>query len=489
VVAKVVRKVKPPLLNGVIDTVREQQLFTPGQHLLVAVSGGPDSVALLSVLARLAPAWRLKLTAVHFNYRLRGSESDGDEAFVSALCRERGIALLIRRPTLVKGRQQSSLQALARDARYAAMKSIAFEIGADRIVVGHTANDQAETMLMWMLRGAGLTGLAGMPFIREALIIRPLLAVSRKEILEYLAQEGLEYRQDSSNESARYRRNRIRRELVPVMEQIAPATVRLLQRQANLLREDERYLEQVVRELYASIVRRDAGGGQRFDRQAFAAIPVALQRRIVRMVLRAADPKGRASSAQVVEDVQQFCLTAVQGARLLLRQVELTREGDAIRIDQRGQRRSGRVTGSAGAVEAEIPMAIPSTVYWPGTRQKIHVQVMTRQAAESLLRSPAADCAVFDADRLSEPLALRSWRVGDRFCPSGMKGKRKKLQDLFTDMKVGRQERKRIPLLVAPEGILWVVGRRQDERFLVRESSVRCLVATVKPGIESEGAT
>jgi tRNA(Ile)-lysidine synthase len=479
---------RPTLLDQVIRTVREHQLFLPGHHLLVAVSGGPDSIALLSILARMAPAWRLTLVAVHFNYQLRGTESDGDETFVSALCRERRIPLLIRRPTLVKEKQQSSLQALARDARYAAMKSIAHEIGADRIVVGHTANDQAETVLMWMLRGAGLTGLSGMPFIREALIVRPLLAVSREEILEYLKTEGIQYRKDSSNESARYRRNRIRRELVPVMEQIAPATIRLLQRQANLLREDDLYLEQVVLELYSSLVSRDAEGAQRFDRQAFAAIPGALQRRIVRLMLRKDDPKKRASSARSVDDVRKFALTATQGAGLVLRQIELTREGDAIRISLRGTKRSGLVIPIEVAEQHELPMPIPSTVYWPGTRQEIQVQVVVREAAEAFLKMPAANCAVFDADRVSEPLVVRSWRHGDRFYPCGMKGKSKKLQDLFTDMKVDRQERKSIPLLAAPEGILWVIGRRQDERFLIRGSALRCLVATVKPGSVSKGA-
>jgi tRNA(Ile)-lysidine synthase len=480
-------RVGPTLLDHVIRTVREQQLFVPGHHLLVAVSGGPDSVALLSLLVRMAPAWRLTLVAVHFNYQLRGTESDGDEAFVSTLCRERGILLLIRRPTLAKGKRQSSLQALARDARYTAMKSIAHEIGADRIVVGHTANDQAETVLMWMLRGAGLTGLSGMPFIREALIVRPLLSVSREQILEYLKAEGIQYRKDSSNESANYRRNRIRRELVPVMEQIAPATIRLLQRQANLLREDDLYLEQVVRELYSSLVSRDAGGVQKFDRQAFAAIPGALQRRIVRLVLRKAEPKERASSARSVEDVRKFFLTAAQRARLILRQVELTREGDTVRIRLRGPKRSGQVISSEGAVQHELSIPIPSTVYWPGTRQEIQVQVMAREAAESFFKMPAVNCAVFDADRVLEPLVVRSWRPGDRFYPCGMKGKSKKLQDLFTDMKVERQERKLIPLLAAPEGILWVIGRRQDERFLVRGSTSRCLVAIVKPGFVSKG--
>jgi tRNA(Ile)-lysidine synthase len=427
--------------------------------------------------------WRLKLTAIHFNYRLRGRESDGDEAFVSTFCRERRVPLIVQRPTLVKRRRAASMQALARDARYGAMKSLARELGADRIVTGHTANDHAETMLMWMLRGTGLTGLAGMPFVREGLIVRPLLATTREEVLEYLKQEGLSSRQDSSNETSRYRRNRIRRELLPVMAQIAPAIVRLLERQADLLGEDERYLEQVVDQLYHSTVSLDSIGRQGLDWRAFAALPVALQRRLVRRVLKATDTEGRASSLRVVENVRCFVLTGAQGARLSLRQADVARDRERILISQRGRM-------FPDVIDTHVrTLAIPSSVYWPGTDQKIHVQVMTRQAAESLVGSPVADCVLFDADRLSEPLVVRSWQAGDRFCPSGMKGKRKKLQDLFTDMKVGRQERKRIPLLVAPEGILWVVGWRQDERFLVRESSSRCLVATVEPGSLSEGAT
>ena len=149
---------RPTLLDRVVRTIQERRLFGPGQHLLLAVSGGPDSIALLSLLAALAPSWRLKLTVIHFNYGLRGSESDGDEAFVSSFCQARNIPLVVRRPVLSKQPRASSLQQLARWARYEAMKSLAHELHADRIVTGHTANDQAETMLMWMLRGAGLTG-------------------------------------------------------------------------------------------------------------------------------------------------------------------------------------------------------------------------------------------------------------------------------------------------------------------------------------------
>ena len=235
--------VRPALLAHLVRTVRQQQLFVPGHHLLVAVSGGPDSIALLSLLHSLARSWRLTLTVVHCNYGLRGAESDGDESFVNIFCRERQLPLVIHRPVLVKRRQRSSLQAAARDARYAFMKQLAHEVGADRIAVGHTANDQAETVLMWLLRGAGITGLGGMPYAREDRIIRPLLAATREEVVAYLNDEGLTYRRDSSNEKPLYHRNRIRKELLPVITRLAPAAVRVLQRQADIFREDEQYLE------------------------------------------------------------------------------------------------------------------------------------------------------------------------------------------------------------------------------------------------------
>ena len=234
---------RPVLLAQLVRTVRQHQLFVSGHHVVVAVSGGPDSIALLSLLHRLAPSWRLTLTVAHCNYGLRGGESDADESFVSTFCRERQLNLVVHRPSLVKRRQRSSLQAAAREARYDFMKQLANELGADRIAVGHTANDQAETVLMWLLRGAGMTGLAGMPYAREDRIIRPLLAATREEVLAYLDHEGLTYRRDSSNEKPLYHRNRIRKELFPVLTQLAPAAVRVLRRQADLLREDEHFLE------------------------------------------------------------------------------------------------------------------------------------------------------------------------------------------------------------------------------------------------------
>jgi tRNA(Ile)-lysidine synthase len=474
--------VRPALLAHLVRTVRQQQMFAPGHHLLVAVSGGPDSVALLSLLHRLVRSWRLTLTTVHCNYGLRGAESDDDESFVGSFCRERQLPLVVHRPMLVKRRQRSSLQATARDARYDYMKQLAREVGADRIAVGHTANDQAETVLMWLLRGAGMTGLAGMPYVREDRIIRPLLAATREEVLAYLNYEGLTYRRDSSNEKPIYHRNRIRKELLPVITRLAPAAVRVLQRQADVFREDEQYLEQVTRTLVGVLVSQDSGGVQRVDLQAFFELSVALQRRLIRTILRTYDEEGRASSLRVVESVRHVLLKGRSGVRLTLKQVLVTLEQGAVRFSPCTGGDCSHQIDSEQEKKEMLAVQVPSTVSWARTNQQIHVQVTTRRTADELGRPPSQAVALFDADLFSEPLVVRAWQAGDRFFPHGMKGKSKKLQDFFTDRKVARRAREKVPLLVAPEGILWVVGMRQDERFVVRDGTARCLVVSVCNG-------
>ena len=470
---------RPTLLAQFVRTVRQHQLFVPGHHLLVAVSGGPDSIALLSLLHRLVPSWRLTLTVVHCNFGLRGAESDGDELFVNTFCQERQLNLVIHRPSLAKRRQGLSLQAAARDARYDFMKHIAHELGADRIAVGHTANDQAETVLMWLLRGAGMTGLAGMSYARKDGIIRPLLAASRKEVLAYLDHEGLTYRRDSSNEKPVYHRNRIRKELFPVLTQLAPTAVRVLQRQADLLREDEHFLEGVTGTLVKALVNCESHGVQRVDHRAFVELPVALQRRLIRSILRTYDEEGRASSFSVVESVRRVFLKEKSGARLPLKQVVVTLDQGVVRFSPGAGRDCSHPIDVEQNKSAVHMVSVPSMVSWAGTNQEIHVQRMTRGAADELGKVSSHGVALFDADLFSEPLVVRAWQAGDRFVPYGMKGKSKKVQDFFTDQKVARPGRAKVPLLVAPEGILWVVGMRQDERFAVRRGTTRCLVVSV----------
>ncbi len=475
------------LARRLIQTVARARLFERGQHLLVALSGGPDSTALVLLLHELSSAWRLTLTAVHFNYGLRGRESDDDEAFVVRLCGDLGIPLITRRIDLTDQRKRQSIQAAARDSRYRAMKAVAQGLSVNRVVLGHTADDQAETLLMWMLRGAGVTGMAGIPSQREGLFVRPLLSTTREEILAYLEAKRQPFRRDSSNDKPIYFRNRIRSELLPVVKRLAPAAVRVLQRQADVVAEEDRCLEQMAADLRATLIKAAGPGCHRLGREEFLALPCALQRRLIRLVLRGLHPRLQAPRFAIVEATVRFVRTADSGAELQLGIARLSRERDVIRIASLDRDRGGE-KGEAAPALVEIPIVVPSRTHWAGTGQQIHVQLLARRDAGRVLGDRDQHTAVFDADRVSEPLLLRNWRPGDRFYPSGMKGKSKKLQDFFTDVKLPRRERDFVPLLVTGRDIMWVIGIRQDERFTPRASTVRCLVAQAT-NQKSEGGT
>lgn len=476
------RRPWPPLLHRMVKTIRSRTLIEKGQHVLVAVSGGPDSVALLSLFHRLRSPWRLTVTAVHFNYGLRGPESDQDQAFVTELCSALDVPLYTRRLDLSCRPRGTSLQAEARELRYGALSSIAGECGADRIAVGHTADDQAETVLLWMLRGAGLTGLSGMAASRAGNIIRPLLESTRDEVLAYLAGERRAYREDSSNATLRYVRNQIRHGIMPALKQRFPSSVQALGRLADLCREDDRYLDFHVTELARRHVRAQ-GGGWVVERAFVHEQPLAVQRRLVRDLLRRCEHWRRAPGARTIDRVLHEIGTPKHAMSFTINGTRLVVEGDMILVAPPGRKEMSAQPSSAAA-EA---LAIPSEVVWTGTGQKIRVEEHARAGIVDATDDPHR--IVVDADRFSGPLVVRSWRHGERFYPRGMKGRSKKLQDFFTDLKVPAGDRRNIPLVAVPEGIVWIVGYRQDERWAVTEKTRHCLVLTASAKSHREGVS
>ena len=473
----------PPLLHHVVRTVRSRQLFQPGQHLLVAVSGGPDSVALLSLLHRLRSRWTLTLTAIHCNYGLRGDESEEDQRFVEALCHSLAVPLHVRRAHIQTDPRTASLQAEARDIRYRLMQEIRTMSGADRIAVGHTADDQAETVLLWMLRGAGLTGLSGMPAVRDDAVVRPLYETTRREILTYLRTAGVSYREDSSNAKPLYLRNRIRREVIPLLTQLVPSSSKALCRLADLCRADDHYLDQEVAVRTASAVKWDSTGAWTLDRRTLVDLPLSLQRRCLRLLLRRSDPEQRPPSFHRIEQVRRLASSPELGCRVDMQVGSIVVTMQELRfIPFPAGRRYDRQHWDADAPRTPIP--IPGELIWPGTGQRLQVQLQEYDRREPV---PGQDQILVDADRITHALTIRSWVPGDRFCPRGMGGHSKKLQDFFTDMKIPMARRDRVPLVVAPEGILWIVGYRQDERWVPTSLTTRCLVITVTPPPLTEG--
>jgi tRNA(Ile)-lysidine synthase len=479
------------LAHRVAETTRTQRLFQPGERILVALSGGPDSVTLLTLLAELAPTWKLGLSAIHINHGLRGQEAEEDARFAASLCAQLDIPFLLEHVTLTgpglhrKGRSpQGSLQERAREARYEVLARIASELDVDRIALGHTADDQAETLLMWMLRGAGMTGLAGIPPAREGRIVRPLLDITREEILDYLRTRGLAFRNDSSNTTPRYLRNRIRHELLPALKRFNPSVVQVLKRQADIFREDDRYLQQQVI-LHLAQLTQDKGDGEELllDRAGFLALPLALQRRVMRMLIRQLSGIPKGPSFKSVTAVIDRIVHGRSGSAITVHEIMIAREYDRIRF--------GRMPGACGPRRAggtELAVTMPSAITWPlsGQTLRIHMGHVSEGGGVDP-REPRCQ-AIFDAGRITAgSLLIRSWQPGDWFQPLGMQG-RKKLQDFFADIKLPREERRRIPLLVAPEGILWVVGLRTDHRFRVTSTTTQTVIVDLSNGT-SQGGT
>lgn len=467
----------------VAEAARARRLFSPGDRLLAAVSGGPDSVALLSLLTELASTWKLVLWAIHINHGLRGAESEEDARFVASLCERLGVELISERVDLTgpaRRRSRQSLQEYAREARYAAMQRVGQDLGADKLALGHTADDQAETLLMWMLRGSGTTGLAGIPRSREPLFIRPLLDFSRAEILAYLEAQGLESREDSSNAKLLYLRNRVRHELLPALKRFNPAVLKVLGRQAEILREEDGCLQQWASEHLARMTCQDADGTVAVDRAALLALPLALQRRMVRTLIRQTSGMIKAPTFGAVSAVLDQVVQGRSGSAITVQGAQIAREYGRILFRPRRAILNARLSArsEAGVDAAEgLALPVPSTLRWPLTGQMIRVSFGSSAAADlPIAPTQPRSIAIFDADRFTMELLVRSWRPGDVFRPLGMGGRRKKLQDYFADIKLPREERSRMPLVVSPEGILWVAGHRPDHRFYATTSTKRTLV-------------
>jgi len=461
--------------EDVNQAIRTRDLLSPGDRIVVAVSGGPDSVALLSCLVALAPRWNWELSIGHVNHGLRGVESEEDAAFVERLGKHFGVPVSIRAVHLKKQDAKStkqSFQAHAREARYHALESILQEHGATKIATGHTADDQAETVLMWMLRGSGTGGLSGIPPKRDSHIVRPILDMSRSMIVAYLEERQLEWRMDSSNRQPVYLRNRLRQDLMPHLKEYSPGIVTVLSRQAEIIRDDHAYLEDMAAEAFRQICVIENEIEIQLDRTALLGLPMALRRRVVRKGFQQMMGKGQGPRFDVVQRLLDCLEHGQSGWTMHINRVNVGQEYNRLIFSPR--REKVPFPDMSHSLVGDVEVAIPGEVVWPLTGQRL---VVSRKQSGEIGSLPHKLEMHLDADTFTSALKLRSWMPGDVFCPKGLGGRKKKLQDFFSDIKLPRSQRAHVPLLVAPEGILWVGGLREDERFQVSSSTTSVLIA------------
>ena len=456
--------------------IKARDLLSPGERIVVAVSGGPDSVALLACLVALSGRWDWEISIGHVNHGLRGTESEEDAAFVEQLGNHFSVPVSIRNVSLQKQDAKCakrSFQAYAREVRYQALEHILQERGATKLATGHTADDQAETVLMWMLRGSGTGGLSGIPPKRGASIIRPLLGISRSQIMAYLKERHLTPRTDCSNSQPVYLRNRVRKDLIPQLKGYAPGIVNVLSRQSEMIREDHVYLEHMAAEAFRHICIIEDEREIQFDRTGLLALPLAIRRRVIRHGLQRMTGNTQGPRFEIIQRLLDLLENGQSGWALHINTVDVGREYDRLVFSKRGAIAPYDLSSFSFN---EMRVNIPGEVIWPLTGQ--HVTVSVKRASAVAPQSDSFEMH-FDADTFTPTLRLRNWQPGDVFRPKGMGGRQKKLQDFFSDIKLPRSQREKVPLFVSPEGILCVGGLRADERFQVSSSTTSVVIATM----------
>jgi tRNA(Ile)-lysidine synthase len=511
-----------------LETIRRHSLARPGDRVLVGLSGGADSVALLLILRELEQAGVLTVAgAAHLNHQLRGEEADGDEAFCAALAVRLGVPFRAERVDVAALARagKRSLEDAARTARYEFFARAAADLTADVIAVAHTKEDQAETFLLRLLRGAGTRGLAAIhPRVRlpavapeaRRWVVRPLLDAGREELRDYLASRGQPFRQDSSNADVTIPRNRIRHELIPYLEsRFSPAVTDVLAREAALARQDEDFLRGEAIKLAARIVLTDVT--VRIDAAGLSGAPRALSSRVVQTVLT-----QHAGSKPISFDHIEQVLALAPGQAVSLPGQDAVRVGNEIRLGPRSGRGLGHRSshrGGSGRASAEgglahrsakreggtdfaFSLSIPGEVELGPQRMVVGACLAEaeREGGAEMARCLAEGdgAAPLDAagrprkwagrgtevgvaaGALALPLAVRSRRPGDRFRPLGAPGGRK-LQDFLVDRKVPRDERDAVPLVVDQrDRIVWVVGQAVAEDFRVTDPSQGVLLLKVR---------
>ncbi|MHC6181419.1 tRNA lysidine(34) synthetase TilS [Clostridium sp. JNZ X4-2] len=460
------------MIESVLNTIRKNQMFKANDRVIVAVSGGPDSICLLHILYVLREELNITLFAAHVNHCLRGMEADKDELYVESFCKNLGIefkSLKINVNEVAKERN-ISCESAGREERYRFFKKLKVELKAQKIAIAHNANDQAETILMRIIRGAGLNGLIGIRPVRDNIFVRPLIHNTRDEIEKYCDDNNLHPRIDKTNFQTVYSRNKIRLELIPyIQKNFNQDIIEVLNRFSDIIKVDNDYLEYISREKfkkYCDIKLEKVI----ISKEAFLE-QEAILTRIIRFSLESA-----AKSLKDFEKVHIFNIIDIQkhstGKELMLphNMLAVNDYGDIIIRKN--------VTKTEITCSRQYKLKIGCN-YISEIKLKVYVKLTDNK--EYIYYNQNKFIQYFDYDKVRGDIILRNRKKGDKLIPLGMFGN-KKLKDLFIDLKISKDKRDSIPLICFGDKIAWVVGYRISEIFKVDKNSKTILAI----GFESE---
>ena len=468
----------------VLGFIQENQLVSSQHCLLVAVSGGPDSVCLLYILVKLREELGIRLHVAHLNHQLRGAESEADAQYVSDLAHRLDIPATIEQRDVkaYQAQQHVSLEEAAREVRYTFLAQAAKSIGANRAAVGHTADDHIETILMHLIRGTGTKGLRGLqPSSRwqssgnSLTIVRPLLPVSRWETADYCHNHQLMPRIDASNLSLSPLRNRIRHQLLPLLESYNPQVAEALLRTARIASDDLAFLDKETTRQWGKIVQIQ-GNAITLNKKRVLELPAALKRYLLRRVIEDLLGNLKDIERRHIEEIMD-ALTKPAGKRLSLPGGLVF----SIEYDQYLVGPEPAALSPFPILGAEFPLKLPGETVLPGWRVGATIISPSTAKGKGIGLRNNLFTAYLDRDKTGDKLLVRPRRPGDRFQPLGM-NQPKKLGEFMIDSKIPSAWRQRIPLVCSPKHILWVVGWRVDDRVKVTEDTKQVLCLKFERG-------
>src|SRR5580658_1485955 len=438
------------MLEQVAKTITRYSMFQPDQRVGIAVSGGADSVCLLYVLRELAPRWNLRLMVLHLDHQLRSEESSQDAAFVRELAATLDLPFELQETDVAALCRETgdNLEQVARTARLELFKRLMQAGIVDRIAVGHTRSDQAETVLFRFLRGSGTAGLAGIRPVTDEGIVRPLLEIDRPEIEQYLRERGIAWRNDSTNASTAFARNRIRHELLPqLIRDWNPAMAETLAHTADWAQAEEAYWEsELARLIPAHLIFEPPAVLVQVD--SLAVLPLAAARRLIRRAVAWAKGDLRGVGFEHLAGVLKLAASAEGHGRLQIPGLDVFRSFDWLRIAPPG-------LDNLGNRNYRLPLPVPGAVRLPGQKVVLHTELFENTNVTETSADVYNGCVgCLDWNRLSGSLEVRNWRPGDRYQPVGH-SEAEKIKVLFHQARVPLWERRHWPVVTMGEAILW----------------------------------
>jgi tRNA(Ile)-lysidine synthase len=459
-----------PLELQVRKTIERYSMLAPGEHVLVGVSGGADSTALLLCLHRLAADLPLSLTAAHLNHRIRGAEADEDQNFVRQLCAGWGIPFVSE---IIEVKQQAAeakqnLEEFARDRRNDFLRRTAQRLGAQKIAVGHNLNDQAETALFRFIRGSGIQGLSSIYPVIDGLVIRPLLECARESIREYLNRQGVSYREDSSNTDLRHARNRIRHELLPYLEKnFNPRLVSTIARETALARETWSFVESQAVAAYQNL-QCPAGNGILLKVSQLLELHPALQKQVVRQAIKAWLGSLRGITSVHIQSLIALCAAGRSGD-----QIDMPHGGIALR-----QFDSLLLLNKPANIIHDYAyiLNVPGECRVPEAGASFRCTISCAPNQKTM-REKRFVQAFLETINLTPSLLVRSRKPGDRYGGTG----HRKVKKMLIDGKIPQLQRNALPMIVAGNSVIWIPGFRPARSHEAIPESSACVLVEMFP--------